>query len=220
MCLVFGILINIKLDTVLNKATIVLNLRTYAMMPSDPIDLLFGDYRRKLLGLLFAHPQESFHVRELARQTGIPVGSLHRELKQLSDAGLLLREASGNQVHYQANQESPVFHDLNNLLKKAASPELMGQSRSLARLSKKYGVKKLSVFGSAARGDAVRESDIDFLVEFKKGKSPTLIGLEAFKRELSALYGGRAVDVATSSILKNPYRRKSIEKDLKVIYDA
>ena len=190
------------------------------MTPSDPIDLLFGDYRRKLLGLLFAHPHESFHVRELARQTGIPVGSLHRELKQLSDAGLLLREASGNQVYYQANQESPVFHDLNNLLSKAASPGLMGQSRSLARLSKKYGVKKLSVFGSAARGDAVRESDIDFLVEFKKGKSPSLIGLEAFKRELSALYGGREVDVATSAILKNPYRRKSIEKDLKVIYDA
>jgi predicted nucleotidyltransferase len=109
---------------------------------------------------------------------------------------------------------------LNNLLSKAASPGLMGQSRSLARLSKKYGVKKLSVFGSAARGDAVRESDIDFLVEFKKGKSPSLIGLEAFKRELSALYGGREVDVATSAILKNPYRRKSIEKDLKVIYDA
>lgn len=190
------------------------------MIPSDPLDLLFGDYRRKLLGLLFAHPGQSFHVRELARQTGIPVGSLHRELKQLGDAGLLLREISGNQVHYQVNQYSPVFQDLKNLLNKAATPDLMGKSRALARLAEKYNVKKLSVFGSAARGDAVRDSDIDFLVEFRKGKSPSLPGLDAFKHELSVLYGGREVDVATTSILKNPYRRKSIEKDLKVIYDA
>lgn len=60
----------------------------------------------------------------------------------------------------------------------------------------------------------------DRLVEFKRGKSPSLMGLEAFKRELPALYGGRTVDVATPAILKNPYRRKSIEKDPRVIYDA
>ncbi len=190
------------------------------MISSDPLDLLFGDYRRKLLGLLFARPNESFHVRELSRLTNIPVGSLHRELKQLSHAGLLLRRPSGNQIHYQANQESPMFTDLTSLLRKAALPSLIAENRSLKRLSKKYGVKKLFVFGSSARGDANVDSDIDFLVEFKRGKSPSLTGLEAFRQELSALYGGRAVDVATPSILKNPYRRKSIEKDLRIIYDA
>jgi predicted nucleotidyltransferase len=190
------------------------------MIPSDPLDLLFGDYRRKLLGLLFARPNESFHVRELSRLTNIPVGSLHRELKQLSHAGLLLRQPSSNRIRYQANQASPMFTDLTSMLNKAASPSLIAENRSLKRLSKKYGVKKLSVFGSSARGDANMDSDIDFLVEFKRGKSPSLMGLEAFKRELSALYGGRAVDVATPSILKNPYRRKSIEKDLRVVYDT
>jgi DNA-binding IclR family transcriptional regulator len=41
---------------------------------------------------------ESLHVREIARLTGVPPGSLHRELKALSEAGLLLRESAGNQV--------------------------------------------------------------------------------------------------------------------------
>ena len=42
-------------------------------------------------------------------------------------------------------------------------------------IAKKYGVKKLSLFGSYARGDADEKSDVDFL--FKKGK---ILGLEYF----------------------------------------
>jgi len=187
-------------------------------MSTDPLDLLFGDYRRKLLAFLIIHPDDRFHVRDLARQTGVPVGSLHRELVRLANAGLLLRETSGNQVYYHANKTSPYYKDLCSMLTKAISPEFITASRPLDRLARKYNVKKLSLFGSMARGVADSDSDIDFLVEFKSGQSPGLAGLAALKRELSSLYGGRPVDVATPAILKNPYRRKSINADLKVLY--
>jgi hypothetical protein len=83
-------------------------------------NLLFGAYRHRVLSLLFLRPGDSFHVRMIARLTGIPAGSLHRELRQLADAGLLDAQPIGNQIHYSANEQSPVFDDLAAVLEKTA----------------------------------------------------------------------------------------------------
>ena len=67
----------------------------------SPIKLLFGKYRRRILSHLLLRPEESLHVREIARLTRTSAGSLHRELKLLSQADLLVREQSGDQVRNQ-----------------------------------------------------------------------------------------------------------------------
>jgi DNA-binding transcriptional ArsR family regulator len=83
-------------------------------------NLLFGAYRHRVLSLLFLRPGGSFHVRMISRLTGVPAGSLHRELRQLADAGLLRAERIGNQIHYMANEASPVFRELAAMLDKTA----------------------------------------------------------------------------------------------------
>jgi DNA-binding transcriptional ArsR family regulator len=82
--------------------------------------LLFGAYRHRVLSLLFLRPGDSFHVRMISRLTGVPAGSLHRELRQLADAGLLSAQRIGNQIHYSANEASPVFDELAAVLEKTA----------------------------------------------------------------------------------------------------
>jgi DNA-binding IclR family transcriptional regulator len=72
-------------------------LRTEPATP-DLANLLFGAYRHRVLSLLLLRPGDRFHVRMISRLTGIPAGSLHRELRQLADAGLLFATRSGNQV--------------------------------------------------------------------------------------------------------------------------
>ena len=86
----------------------------------DLAKLLFGTYRHRVLSLLFLRPGDSFHVRMIARLTGVPAGSLHRELRLLYDAGLLNGARIGNQIHYRANEDSPVFRDLARVLEKTA----------------------------------------------------------------------------------------------------
>ena len=54
-------------------------------MPKQPIELMFGAYRRQLLATLLLRPDEKFHVRELGRMTGMSAGSIHRELKVMSE---------------------------------------------------------------------------------------------------------------------------------------
>jgi hypothetical protein len=72
------------------------------------------------LAYLLLRPGDSFHVRMISRLTGIPAGSLHRELRQLADATLLNAKRVGNQIHYSANEESPIFDELASVLEKTA----------------------------------------------------------------------------------------------------
>ncbi len=83
-----------------------------------PASLLFGAYRRDVLALLLLHPEESTHVREIARAIGKAPGTLLRELNALAAAGVLVRKPLGNQVHFQANPACPIYEDLRNILKK------------------------------------------------------------------------------------------------------
>jgi len=98
--------------------------------------------------------------------------------------------------------------------------ELGVSQDALMALIRRYHIKRLVLFGSAARGELMPSSDIDLLVEFEPGRSPSLGGMTAISESFSALFGGRKVDLATPSILNNPYRRRAIEKDMEELYAA
>jgi predicted transcriptional regulator len=89
-----------------------------AVEPCDPAAVLFGTTRRRLLGWLLGHADNSFYLRELARHTGTAVGAAQRELEQLTSAGLVVREVRGNQVYFQANQHAAIFPELQGLFSK------------------------------------------------------------------------------------------------------
>ena len=101
-----------------------------------------------------------------------------------------------------------------------AGGELKIPRDRLAALCRQYGVRKLSLFGSAARGDMTPESDVDLMVEFESDSKTSLFDLPAMQEELSALFENRRVDIATPEILENPFRRKAISPDLKTLYAA
>jgi DNA-binding MarR family transcriptional regulator len=65
---------------------------------------LFGRTRGAVLAVLYGHVGDSFHLRQLSRLTKITLGAVQRELRQLVDAGLVTRRASGNHVFYSANE--------------------------------------------------------------------------------------------------------------------
>jgi len=71
----------------------------------------------------------------------------------------------------------------------------------LAEVCRRHHVRKLSLFGSAARGDFRHDSDVDMLVEFDPDHRPGLVGLHEFEQELSAPYGGRRIDMVNPKYL-------------------
>ena len=76
---------------------------------------------------------------------------------------------------------------------------------------KEFDPLNIGIFGSFARGDNKKGSDIDILVEFKE--SPTLLTLIKLENDLSEILGIK-VDLITTGALKNKRIRKSIKKDL------
>jgi predicted nucleotidyltransferase/DNA-binding transcriptional ArsR family regulator len=224
---------------------------------TDPVELLFTAYRRQVLGLLLLRPEDSLHVREIARLTGVPAGSLHRELRILTDAGLLLREPAGNQVRYRANRAALFYPELAEIFRKSSGgaqgqrraavgrpkaggeaavrtlhqpqaayvteedgAKLVAPPAQIRRLCRKFGIARLSLFGSAARGEMTPESDVDLMVEFAPESKVSLFDIPAMQDAFSAAFGGRKVDIATPEILENPYRRRSVLRDAKVLYGA
>ena len=97
-------------------------------------------------------------------------------------------------------------------------PGVVLPEAEIASICRHYGLRELSVFGSAARGEMRPDSDVDLLVDFFPDARPGLLGLSALTRELSALLG-RRVDLAVKPALK-PRIRSSILADAQVIYAA
>ncbi len=128
---------------------------------SQPAEMLFGAYRRKVLALLLLRPDERFHVRGIARLTGVSVGSLHRELALLARAGLLVRRKEGRQVYYHANRQSPIFAELAGIFRKTAGLADVIRAALLPLVDQ---IELSFIFGSVAQGKERNDSDIDLFI--------------------------------------------------------
>ena len=177
------------------------------------LDLLFGTYRQRALTQLLLHPDSSYHVRELARLTGIPPGTLHKELARLEENGLLLREKQGNQVRYRANRDCPVFAELSGLFRKTSG----AVSILATALNALVPLPALAlIFGSLARGEENARSDIDLLIIGDNGFGDVVRALypaqEQLQREINpvvysaAEFAGRAGndDPFIANLMTNP----------------
>jgi hypothetical protein len=102
----------------------------------------------------------------------------------------------------------------------AGSARLNVPEKKLAMLCRRYGVKKLSLFGSAARGELTAGSDVDLMVEFKPESRVSLWDFPKLQEEFSALFGNRRVELVPPEVMKNPFRRKTILPDLRVLYEC
>jgi predicted nucleotidyltransferase len=88
-----------------------------------------------------------------------------------------------------------------------ASPASLDIGASaLEALCRRHGVARLSLFGSQLKGTARPDSDVDLLVEFEPGAAITLFDMARIELELSALMGGRKIDLRTAGDLSRHFR--------------
>ena len=93
----------------------------------------------------------------------------------------------------------------------SASKNLNIPQGKLAEFCKRNHILKLSLFGSAVRGDYSPESDLDVLVEFEPARIPGLIKLAGMEIELSEIFG-RKVDLRTAEDLSKYFRQEVVKK--------
>jgi predicted nucleotidyltransferase len=124
-------------------------------------DALFTATQQKVLGLLYGKPDQSFYANEIARWAQIGKGSLMRELDRLHRAGVLTLNRQGNQTHYQANPECPIYGELLGIVRKTFG--IGEQLRTiLAPLADR--LVWAFIYGSIAKGSDHAGSDIDLML--------------------------------------------------------
>jgi predicted nucleotidyltransferase len=153
----------------------------------DKLDgVLFGKTRRALLSLLLSHPDESYYLRQMVRLTGVGMGALQRELKVLSEAGIISISNRGRQSFFQANPACPVFEELKSLVLKTSGAASLLRT-ALAPLADETRIA--FIFGSLAQGGHTRRSDVDVMVvgevDFGQVVSAFSTVQEALAREIN-----------------------------------
>jgi predicted nucleotidyltransferase len=122
---------------------------------------LFSKVQQRVLALIFGHSDRSFYTSEIVRSVHSGTGAVERELSRLQRSGLVSVERIGNQKHYRANHQSPIFEELQSLvLKTVALTEPL--RKSLQPYSD--NIDAAFVYGSVAKGTDTARSDIDLAV--------------------------------------------------------
>jgi predicted nucleotidyltransferase len=122
---------------------------------------LFTGTQQRVLGLLFGQPARSFYATELIGLVGAGSGAVQRELARLARSGLVTVRRVGNQKHYQANAESPLFAELCGIAQKTVG---LAEPLREALWPLASRVRAAFVYGSVAKRQDAAASDIDLMV--------------------------------------------------------
>ena len=152
-------------------------------MPTAALsDALFTKAQQKVLALLFGRADKSFYLNEVVRYADMGKGSISRELAKFAEAGLLTVIKQGNQNHYRANQQCPIFLELKQIaLKTFGIKEQLRQA--IDPISSQ--LQQAFIYGSVAKGEAHSNSDVDLmLVGYELSYSGVMELLEVAEQQL------------------------------------
>jgi predicted nucleotidyltransferase len=186
--------------------------------------VLFNKTRRGLLALFYGHTDDAFYVNQIIQFVASGSGAVQRELRLMTQAGILLRTKKGNLVYYQANNKFPIFNELKSMankgfftpstpLKKSPDsnkspakrkPNIKIPRTRIAGFCRRHHIRELSLFGSVLRDDFRQDSDVDVLVEFEPGHTPGW-DIVSMEDELSSILARKA-DMHTRNDLSRYFR--------------
>lgn len=124
-------------------------------------DALFTKTQQRVLGVLYGQPERSFYANEIIGLAASGSGAVQRELARLEQATLVTVRRQGNQKHYQANRDAPIFAELRGIVLKTFGvvDVLRAALQSLLPT-----IELAFVYGSLAKGSERADSDIDLMV--------------------------------------------------------
>lgn len=124
-------------------------------------NVLFTKTQQKVLGLLFGKPDQSFYLNEITKLSQMGRGTIKRELERMEAAGIVVKKRIGNQNHYQANSECPVYSELMGIARKTFGVADVIKTALNSILDE---VALAFIYGSVAKGEDTAKSDIDLLI--------------------------------------------------------
>ena len=131
------------------------------MRSNSMASVLFTKTQQRVLGLLYGRPEQSFYLNQVVSLANIGKGTVNRELERLAAAGLAVKKKVGNQNHYQANPECPIFQELLGIVRKTFGVADVIRAAVDSILD---DIALAFVYGSIAKAEDTDKSDVDLFV--------------------------------------------------------
>jgi len=174
--------------------------------------LLGSSLRTRLLSWLFTHADERYFVREIASRIHADSTNVSRELARLAEAGILVSDTRGNHKYYQANSNSPIFNELKSIVRKTFG---VADALKQALAAQAEKIKAAFIFGSVARSEDNRSSDIDLLVIGRISFGDVVSLISPAEKEL-----GRAVNPVVYPLSEFKQKVKSDHHFVKTVLEG
>jgi DNA-binding transcriptional ArsR family regulator len=164
-------------------------------------DILSSRVRAEIFSLLFGLDEKELHLREMARQAGLSLGTVRQDLQKLGKLDLVQTRRDGNRLYYRANTDHPLYPEIRKLVLKTS-----GLVEIFKKVLDREGIQVAFIFGSLASNKEKAASDVDLMV----------IGAVSLRRLSSWLAGasdqiGREINPHTMSV--EEFRRRKQKGD-------
>lgn len=123
-------------------------------------DIITSEVRVKILKELFSETQKHLYVRELTRRVGTEINAVRRELKRLTQAGIIKKEKRGNRLYYLVRKDYPLYYELVAMIAKE-----VGIGRALIDKANALGKLRLALLSTEfAEGRESEKNELDLLI--------------------------------------------------------
>ncbi len=159
--------------------------------------MLIPVQRKKVLEVFMSDPAKEIHLREISRLSKVSLNNVNDTMRQFVKDGLFERREISNMSLFKTSLDSEYLLKLFEYLEIKRKKEFYSKNKSIARLLEKYTsnvielskrqIQLIALFGSVARGEWVKGSDIDILAVSSNKDSDTINILNKAKIDVSPL---------------------------------
>lgn len=139
--------------------------------------------RRTLLEYLLTRPTERFYLRGLAKELGLSVSPLRRELKRLERSGMLQAVHEGNMLFYTVEASSPAFHQLQQLGAEPAAALPVGVAAFEGATPARSPWRAVGLAAAAAAGLAVMVFAVDRTLTSMTDRHLTTVAMDVIRTQ-------------------------------------
>lgn len=180
--------------------------------------------RKKILEVFLEDPFKEIHLREIARLSGVSVNNVDNSLRLFVKDDLFMRREVSNMVFFRPSLENEELLKIFEYLELEKKKEFYKKNKKIARLLQKYTeeivalsdkkIQLVILFGSVARGEWTKGSDIDILVVVSGKENEVIPILNKAKIDVSPLLEIRPISTTTQKFVEGFKKRTEFYDEL------
>jgi len=189
--------------------------------------------RKKILEVFLKDPFKEIHLREIARLSGVSVNNVDNSLRLYIKDDMFKRREVSNMVFFRPNLENEELLKMFEYLELEKKKEFYNENKKIARLIRKYTedivafsdrkIQLVILFGSVARGEWTKSSDIDILAVVSGRENEVTSILNKAKIEVSPILEIRPISTTAEKFREGLKKRTEfydeLWKDRVVLYN-